>query len=269
MRRRTWTVALIGIFGSLLVTFGIGLAETVTVPPCGNTPGTTTGAYSGLVSMQVSGLLVNTPGNPLQDAFYGVDPTDTSMSVGPCQGCFRFNRVSEGSCLCSFECAATSHPIESILAQPLPAFESSHIYTVLLDLGGGPAEQLHFAMADCGCSDNSGEYTVIIEPATTTTTTSTTTTTIPPDADGDGVLDANESCICLRTPPGLPVTIRGCSVDQACPCAAPLGRAKWLGHTEYVMCVKNVTEELKLAGVITWAQRNATILAAANGTCGQ
>src|SRR5947207_1746339 len=45
-------------------------AETVTVPPCGSTPGTTAGAYGGLVTVTVSGSLVITPGNPDQDAFY-------------------------------------------------------------------------------------------------------------------------------------------------------------------------------------------------------
>src|SRR5689334_11036662 len=133
MRRKvSWPVSLAFVLGFLALTASLSQAETITVPACGNTPGTTSATYGGLVSMQVSGLLLNTPGNPLQDAFYGVDPNDTSMAVGPCQGCFRFNRVSEGNCLCSFECPATSHPIESILAQPLPAFEPSHTYTVLL-----------------------------------------------------------------------------------------------------------------------------------------
>lgn len=171
-------------------------AETITVPPCGSTPGVTAASYSGLVQVTISGLLDNTPGNPLQDAFYGVDPSDHSVAVGPCQGCLRYNRASEGSCLCSYECPGTSHPIESLLVDPLPAFEPSHVYSVVLDLGAAPPDALHFGMADCGCGDNSGEYTVTIdtapttttttepptttstEPTTTTTTTSTTTTTV-------------------------------------------------------------------------------------------
>src|SRR6266404_2633460 len=54
--------------------------EEITVPACGNTPGTTSSAYSGLVTMTVSGLIVNTPGNPLEDAFYGVDANNTLLA---------------------------------------------------------------------------------------------------------------------------------------------------------------------------------------------
>src|SRR5437016_10879057 len=45
-------------------------AETISVPPCGSTPGTTTGSYSGLAIVTVSGSLVITPDNPDQDAFF-------------------------------------------------------------------------------------------------------------------------------------------------------------------------------------------------------
>lgn len=130
----------------------------------------------------------------------------------------------------------------------------------------------NFAPFDCGCFDNVGGFTVTIEPAaptTTSTTTTSTTTTIPPDADGDGVLDANEPCVCLGTAPGVPVTVRGCGIDQACPCAAPLGRARWTDHREYVACVTNAVLELKLAGIITSAQRGAILFAAAAGPCGR
>src|SRR5262249_3629098 len=86
-------------------------AETTVVPPCGSMPGTTTGAYSGVVTLTVSGLMVNAPGYPLQDGFYTVDPNDTTMSAGACPGCFRYNRASEGTCLCSYECQSTSHQV--------------------------------------------------------------------------------------------------------------------------------------------------------------
>jgi hypothetical protein len=263
-------VTLIGIVGSLLVTVGIGLAETVTVPPCGNTPGTTSDSYSGLVTITISGTMVNTPGNPTQDAFYALSVDDPTVSAGACPDCMRYNRASEGTCLCGFECPATSHALSGIVVGPYPAFDPTHVYTVTLDLGSAAPDRLDFAPYDCGCFDNTGGFTVVIPatPTTTSTTTSTTTTTIPPDADGDGVLDANEPCICLGTPPGVPVTVRGCSVDQACPCAAPLGRAKWTGHKEYLACVTNTLQELKLAGIITSAQRTAILYAATVNTCG-
>ena len=267
----------------LAVLSPLAFAETITVPPCGNSPGTTAGAYTGLVQVTVSGLLDNTPGNPLQDAFYNVDPINHAVSAGPCQGCFRYNRVSEGSCLCSFECAGTSHPIESLLAQPLPAFEPSHTYTVLLDLGLASPEALHFAMADCGCGDNMGAYTVTIEPASTTTTTEpatttttsatststmTTSTTIPADSDADGVPDHAEGCVCAGTATGAAVTTVGCSVDQACPCAAPHGRTAWNGRPEFRSCVREALRELRGQGRVTEDQRHTILSTARSSRCG-
>src|SRR5262249_4752620 len=89
-------------------------------------------------------------------------------------------------------------------------------------------------------------------PSTTTSTTApvsdananTNTTAPASDADGDGVDDGVEPCFCLGTPSGSRVTHLGCSADQLCPCAAPLGRTGWLNHGEYVRCVKNTAKDL-------------------------
>ena len=81
----------------------VSRGETVTVPPCGSTPGTTAGAYSGLVTVMVSGSLVITPGNPDQDAFYNFNESAPATPVSENRDTFRYNRVSEGSCLCGFE----------------------------------------------------------------------------------------------------------------------------------------------------------------------
>lgn len=35
-----------------------------------------------------------------------------------------------------------------------PAFNATHVYTVVMDIVAGPAEQLTFGSADCGCFDN-------------------------------------------------------------------------------------------------------------------
>jgi len=48
------------------------------------------------------------------------------------------------------------------LTQGYPLFNSSHVYTVQLNLGSGAAQQLHFGFADCGCSDNTGSFTLSI-----------------------------------------------------------------------------------------------------------
>jgi hypothetical protein len=142
-----------------------GLAEEVTVPACGNTPGTTASAYGGLVKITVTGLVANSA-DSIYDAFYAVDPNDTSMPAGLSSGTvwFRYDRLSEGTCLCSYECAATSHPVPELVVGPYPSFNPTHEYTLTLDLGQAPAERLNFAIADCGCGDNSGTFTVKIAP---------------------------------------------------------------------------------------------------------
>jgi hypothetical protein len=109
-------------------------------------------------------LLVNAPGQSLQDGFYGVDVNDTTRSTAPCPDCLRFNRVSEGTCgVCSTECASISHRIADLLVDPYPAFSPTHQYTVRLNLGAAPPDRLNIGMADCGCFDNSGSYAITIQ----------------------------------------------------------------------------------------------------------
>jgi hypothetical protein len=129
---------------------------------CGFTPATTSATYSDFVALTVSGLYDNSPDNPLEDPFYLVSRSAPDQAVAACPDCFRYNRVSEATCVCSFECAAASHPISDLLVGDYPAFRPDHQYSVLLDLGSAPAERLNFGMADCGCSDNSGSHTVAV-----------------------------------------------------------------------------------------------------------
>jgi len=58
-------------------------AETISVPPCGSTPGTTTGSYSGLAIVTVSGSLVITPDNPDQDAFFNFNESSSFTRSAP------------------------------------------------------------------------------------------------------------------------------------------------------------------------------------------
>jgi hypothetical protein len=131
------------------------------VPSCGTPGSPTRGAYSGIVTITVSGITQNQPGVN-SDAFYGLQAGDLSQSTSACTGCFVYNRESEGTCLCSFECAAKSHPVSGILVGSYPPFNSNHVYTVQLDLGAAPAEVLNFGYADCGCGDNAGGYDLSI-----------------------------------------------------------------------------------------------------------
>jgi hypothetical protein len=88
------------------------------------------------------------------------------------------------------------------------------------------------------------------------------------DVDGDGVTDGAEPCFCPASTPGAPTTTRGCDVGQLCPCAAPLGRASWYNHREYVWCVRAVTRELQTAGAITSTERRDLVRTAARSSCG-
>jgi len=92
---------------------------------------------------------------------------------------------------------------------------------------------------------------------------------VPPDRDHDGILDAEEPCICLQTPSNQVVTSQGCSIDQVCPCAAPLGREQWKNHAEYVQCVNGAADELVADGVLTKNQRKEIVRRAERSACGQ
>jgi len=207
-------------------------AETITVPPCGSSPAATTGTYSGVVYVTVGGVIVNTPGNPSTDPFYDVNANDPSMEVQPNPGWLRYDRASEGNDLC--DGSASSHLVSGIIVGTYPTFTGSNSYSVTLDLGGAPAEALHFGIADCGCGDNSGQYTLAISDTppttststTTTTTTSTTSTTFPTCDQldghcggclGDGICVAHQpdnSLDCVDTSTCQPMS---CSSDAECP----------------------------------------------------
>jgi hypothetical protein len=103
-------------------------------------------------------------------------------------------------------------------------------------------------------------------PATTTTTTpsgGTTTSTLPDDDDGDGVADHLEASVCLGTAPGATANPVGCSVEQACPCAQPLGRVAWRNAGEYLRCAKSWAREF-----LSRADQQATVRVAHGSGCG-
>lgn len=229
-------------------------AETLTVPPCGFSSGTTEKTYTGLVDLTVSGRVIITPGHPSRDAFYLLDPNDPSTALGADPEIFRFARTSESDCTCFVE--SQCHPnqaVSAVLAGPYPDFNPEHTYTVQLDLGDGPAEKLTFGIADCGCWDNSGELVVTIEA----------------DADGDGLLDANELPICLETSPGATVNPLGCSVQQICPCSQPWGRVRWRDHREYVRCIRLAAKEFQNLGLMSLKENRQAVKSARLSDCGK
>jgi hypothetical protein len=86
------------------------------------------------------------------------------------------------------------------------------------------------------------------------------------DLDGDGVLDAVDAC--LPSPAGQPVDATGCSIDELCPCAHPIGGDRWKNHGAYVSCVAHHSNAFLAAGLITQAQKSAIQSAAGESSCG-
>ena len=80
------------------------------------------------------------------------------------------------------------------------------------------------------------------------------------DDDNDGVLDVDE---CQATTPGGVVGANGCSIADTCPC-----ENSWRNHGAYVKCVAQTSNSFLAAGLITSAQKDAIVSAAARSVCG-
>jgi hypothetical protein len=137
------------------------VSETITVPDCGTPGETTVNAYSGIVTLTIRGIVGNTANFDDADPFYFVVQHVDSVAVRSCDGCVRYNRVSEGTCLCD-TCPSTSHILSGLLIDGYPGFSPTNEYTVRVDFGSGPAERLNFGYSDCGCFDNTGSYTMTL-----------------------------------------------------------------------------------------------------------
>jgi hypothetical protein len=89
------------------------------------------------------------------------------------------------------------------------------------------------------------------------------------DSDNDGV--ANASDLCAATPADTVVEpSTGCSVAQLVPCEGPRGTTlQWKNHGQYVSSVSKTAESFLRLGLITPAQKDAYVSAAANSSCGQ
>ncbi len=81
------------------------------------------------------------------------------------------------------------------------------------------------------------------------------------DDDNDGVADGADAC--QTTAFGSVVDAKGCSIADQCPCAST-----WRNHGAYVRCVARTSELFTLAGLITTAQKDAIVSAAASSVCG-
>jgi len=85
---------------------------------------------------------------------------------------------------------------------------------------------------------------------------------IPPDSDGDGVIDAVDQC--PNTPIGVITDASGCSIAQLVPCDGP-----WQDHGEYVQALFEVTKRFVDSGVITETQRRVILREGLASDCGK
>jgi hypothetical protein len=82
------------------------------------------------------------------------------------------------------------------------------------------------------------------------------------DADNDAVLD--EADACLWTPLGEVVSAEGCSIAQTCPAGS-----EYKNHGKYVSCVAKTAEAFLEDGLITEAEKDATVSEAAQSSTGR
>jgi len=85
------------------------------------------------------------------------------------------------------------------------------------------------------------------------------------DDDNDGIIDAIDACPATAT--GEVVLsvgdTPGCSIDQRCPC-----ENDWKNHGAYISCVAQAAEDFVDAELLTEAQKDAIVSAAAESDCG-
>lgn len=107
--------------------------------------------------------------------------------------------------------------------------------------------------------DGDGTIDAVIQPDSVRTLT--------PDHDLDGVPDSADRC--PETQRGSTVSADGCSIDQLVPCAGPASGGKWKNHGKYVSAVAHESEKFLAVGLITQAQKDAIVAAAAKSNCGK
>jgi hypothetical protein len=81
------------------------------------------------------------------------------------------------------------------------------------------------------------------------------------DDDNDGVIDGDDAC--QATGAGEIVDDSGCSIAELCPCDSI-----WKNHGAYVRCVAHAAGDFVAAGLMTAAEKDATVSAAGQSGCG-
>lgn len=111
-----------------------------------------------------------------------------------------------------------------------------------------------------------------------------------PDGDGDGSLDAVDSCprtaspdqadsdvdgignacdACPDTPLDSPVLASGCNLAQACPCEGPSLDKEWPDQRTYVQCVARTLKTMRQSGLLGKSEIRIRLQDAVRSGCGR
>lgn len=161
--------------------------------------------------------------------------------------------------------------------------------TVLLTTGkrqrSSPAEiRLVLVTPDPAKNDSSYTLNIVARPV------EETVATLAPDADHDGVADADDNCVsaansdqvdgdhdgvgdacdaCAETSIANPVLGDGCAVYQSCGCDGPTAETEWTSQREYLQCVAHALKTLKQRGRISRRESTQMMQDAVRSSCGQ
>lgn len=131
----------------------VAAAETITASFLKPDGGVTTGLFSGIVHVTVSGI-GQSLGTQFNDAFYLFDP--------PVQNASYYQLTFGTSKLVGY---APAQDAKNFLVGGLPSYNASHVYSFDLDTGTFVPTQLHFGVSDGIFCDNSGEYNITVTAA--------------------------------------------------------------------------------------------------------
>ncbi|MGR0481983.1 MAG: thrombospondin type 3 repeat-containing protein [Candidatus Electronema sp. V4] len=88
------------------------------------------------------------------------------------------------------------------------------------------------------------------------------------DVDGDGVANSGDACGFTELNAAVNPA-EGCSIAQLCPCEGPRGvTGLWKNHGQYVSCTAKSAESFVGLNLITEAEKDAAVSAAAESDCG-
>ena len=90
---------------------------------------------------------------------------------------------------------------------------------------------------------------------------------LPPDTDGDGVLDSEDEC--GQTAVGAKVNAQGCSIGQLAPCAGPAEGFQWKNPGEYRLAVAREVARFVSEGLLTLEDAEEILATAIHSDCGK